>query len=482
MGASALPVALLCLCLCSTALANRTAFWANSVANKISHAPLIEEGMGADIPIDPSYLNIPRGVAVDSAAGKVYWLNTGNGGSIGYANLDGSAAGFLNTAGASFTEPSGLAIDPARGRIYWGNAGGGSIGYANLNGSGGGQIAITGATAEPNGLTVDPLNGRIYWSNFVADKISYANLDGSAPHDLDTSGAPVDGPIGVAIISHTSRIYWANREGDSIGYANLDGGGGGNADLNLAILNPAGIATDGGTLFWASEERDEIRDGNLAGCCTVSLETQGATQSGVSPPVLLESPRTAGIGIPTVSGMHKPGSTLTCSPLEWQGDAIESFLYRTPQSISYQWMRDKQPIAGATSQTLAATKVGNYVCRVTATNFAGANTEESLHRFQVKATVGFKKVRFNRRKGTATLRVAVTGTGRLDLYGNGVTNAQRKHATGTTKLIVKTSGKARIKLTKTGRAKVKATISYTPEGGKAIKRFKKIVLKKKLKR
>ena len=87
---------------------------------------------------------------------------------------------------------------------------------------------------------------------------------------------------------------------------------------------------------------------------------------------------------------------------------------------------------------------------------------------------------FNRKKGTATLRVAVTGSGRLDVYGKGVANAQRKHATGTAKITVRTSGKARIKLKNTGKAKVKATVSYTPEGGKAIKRRKTIVLKKKL--
>ena len=126
-----------------------------------------------------------------------------------------------------------------------------------------------------------------------------------------------------------------------------------------------------------------------------------------------------------------------------------------------------------------ADKVGAYSCHVTATNFAGINAELSPGDFSVKATVGFKKVTYNRKKGTATLRVAVTGTGRLDLYGVGVANAQRKNAPGTAKIVVRTSGKARIKLTNTGRAKVKARVSYTPEGGKAIKRFKTVVLKKR---
>jgi len=135
--------------------------------------------------------------------------------------------------------------------------------------------------------------------------------------------------------------------------------------------------------------------------------------------------------------------------------------------------------AGATSSSFTANKVGTYSCVVTAANYAGTESAVSAVDFSVNATVGFRKVTFNRKKGTATLRVAVTGGGRLDLYGKGVANAQRKHASGTVKIVVRASGKAIIKLAKTGKAKVKARISYTPEGGKAIKRFKAVVLKKR---
>jgi hypothetical protein len=476
MAAGVLLGSLLCLSLATDAGAV-TVFWANSSANKISHAGQLEEGRGTDIPIDPAYLDVPVAVAINPGVGKIYWLNTGHGDSIGFANMDGSSPGFLNTAGASFSGPSGLALDPAAGRLYWGNSTGGSIGYALLDGTGGGQLDIAGATAEPNALVVDPLVRRIYWSNSTADKISYANLDGTAARDLDTSGAPVDGPTGVTIISPTGRIYWANQDGDSIGSASIDGGGGERVDFNTVVSKPVGLASDGGTLFWGSREPEAIRDGNLAGCCTVPLEP-GATQSGVSGPVLLEGPRIAGAeGVPTVSGLPRPGSTLSCSALQWQGDTIESSLYRAPQSVSYRWLREKQPIQGATSQTLTAAKVGDYACEVTAANLAGTNTEES-HRFRVKATLDLKKTTFNRAKGTATLRATVTGKGRLDVYGKGVANVSRTKATGTAKLVVRSSGKARIKLKNTGKAKVKATVAYTPEGGKAIKRRKTIVLKK----
>lgn len=482
IATSTLAVVIVSLCLASTASARRLVFWSNSIANKISYAPVIEGGKGADLPIAQSFVDDPYGTAIDSAAGRVYWLNRGNGGSIGYANLDGSGAGLLNTSGASFAEPSGLAIDPPAGKIYWGNSesGNGSIGFANLNGSGGGLLRPTGATIEPDALTVDPVNGRIYWSNFTADEISYAKLDGSSAQDIDTSAATVDGPEGVAVASRTGRVYWANREGDSVGFAGIDGGGGGTADLNQFVSKPIGLATDSEAVYWASTGSERVEAGNFAGCCAVPLETDGATQSGVAFPVILESPRSN--EITKVQGTHTPGSTLSCSPGSWSGDAIESFLYRSPQSTSYQWFRNKAPISGATAQTFTAERVGTYACQITAANFAGANAQLSPREFVVNATLRFEKVTYNRRKGTATLRVAVTGSGKLDLFGKGVANVSKKHVSVSLKLVVHASGKARIKLNRTGRAKVRATVSYTPEGGKAIKRRKAIALKKKLRR
>jgi DNA-binding beta-propeller fold protein YncE len=479
-GAFLLTTAMLCLCLTSTASARRLVFWSNSIADKISYAPVIEGGKGADLPIAQSYVDDPYGTAIDSATGKIYWLNRGNGGSIGYANLDGSGPGLLNTSGASFAQPSGLAIDPAADKIYWGNSegGNGSIGFADLNGGGGGLLRPTGATTEPSALTVDPVNARIYWSNLAANKISNARLDGSSAGDIDTSGAVVDGPDGIAIAPRTGRVYWANREGNSIGYASINGGSGSSANLNQFVSKPIGLATDGEAVYWASNGFERVEAGNFAGCCTVPLETAGATQSGVAFPVILDSPRLN--AIVKVEGGHAPGSVLDCSAPHWEGDQIESFLYRAPQSISYQWLRNRQPIPGATGTTLTAGKVGSYTCQITARNFAGENVEGNPNGFAIRASLRLKRVVYNRRKGAATLHLAVTGSGRLDLFGKGVANISKKHVSGTVRVVVRASGKARIKLKTSGKARIKPTVSFTPEGGKAIKRRKTIVLKKKL--
>ncbi len=481
LRASLLAIGLLCLVLASAAGAAQTVFWGSFNAGKISHAP-IGTGKGTDIPIPSTFVDGPEGTAVDSAAGRVYWANSSSN-TIGYANFNGSGAGLLNTSGATADEPGGLAIDPAGGRIYWANTSGDSISYAALNGSGGGNVNTTGATVEePSGVAIDPTAGRIYWTSYKADTISYASLNGSGGANLNISGAPIEGPVGLAIDTTTGRVYWANSRGESIGYANINGGGGGQVSTPSPIFVPAGLAIDPAlqTIFWADEELDQIGAAGLQGGTPLLPATSGATLETANFPVLLESPRN--LDKPAIQGLHKPGATLTCTQGTWRGDLIESFLYRAPQSFSYQWFRNGKPVAGATAATTVADKVGAYTCDVTATNFAGSEAWTSPLEFNVNATIAFKKVTFNRKKGTATLRVAVTGSGRLDVYGKGVANAQRKHAAGTAKITVRTSGKARIKLKNTGKAKVKATVSYTPEGGKAIKRRKTVALKKKLKR
>lgn len=481
IGASLIAVALAFLVLASAADAAQTVFWGNYNAEKISHAP-IGDGKGVDIPIPPTFVDGPYGTAVDSAAGRVYWANYRSD-SIGYANFDGSGAGFLNTSGASVNGPGGLAIDPVGGRIYWANADGNSISYAALDGSGGGNVNATGATVdEPYGVAIDPTAGRIYWANAKGNSISYANLNGSGGVDLDTSGAPVDAPDGLAIDAATSKVYWADYRGESIGYAGVNGGNGGQVSTPSPLGAPAGVAIDPAlqTIYWGDEELGQIGAASLQGGTALQPSTSGATLEKANFPVLLESPRNW--DKPAVLGQHKPGATLTCTKGTWQGDVVESFLYRAPQSFSYQWLRNGKPVAGATTATIVAGKVGAYACDVTASNFAGADAWTSPLEFNVNATVAFKKTTFNRKKGTATVRVAVTGAGRLDVYGKGVANASRKRVSGTAKIVVRAGGKSLIQLRNTGKARVKATIAYTPEGGKAIKRRKTVVLKKKLRR
>jgi DNA-binding beta-propeller fold protein YncE len=475
----ALTLTVICLLLASAAT-GANVYWVNIDGNKISHANTDGSG-GGDVPIVGAPVGRPSGLAIDAGAGRLYWANRDDN-TIRYSNLNGSGGALFNTVGATAGSITGLAVDPAGGRLYWANTSAGTISFANLDGSGGRDLDTTGASVdEPAGLVVVPSAGRVYWSNYGGNTISFANLDGSGGGgDLDTTGATVDSPEGVAVDLPRSRIYWTNVGNNTIAYANLSGGGGGQLNTAGAPVNgPFGLAINfSGTIFWANYSNNSIAYANPGGGPGEQVNTSGATLEGTALPVLLERPHNS--ESPAVLGAHKPGSTLTCSQGKWFADRAESFLALAPQTFSYQWFRNGKAEAGATSPGFAANKVGTYSCVVTATNYAGSESSVSAVDFSVNATVKFKKVTFNRKKGTATLRVAVTGSGRLDIYGKGVANAQRKHAAGTAKITVRTSGKARIKLKNTGKARVKATVSYTPEGGKAIKRRKTIVLKKKL--
>ncbi len=219
-------------------------YWANNSATKISFANLDGSG-GGDLNTGTATVNEPFGLAIDPGAGKIYWANSGNN-TISYANLNGTGGGNLSTAGATVSSPAGIAIDPATNRIYWANYSfsGGTISYANLDGSGGGGLlSTTGATMEgPEGVAIEPVMGRIYWANYHGAVISYANLNGTGGGNLSTGVATVSSPSGVAIDPVAEKIYWANSTNPNggISYANLNGTGGGNLPTTGAmVIDPA---------------------------------------------------------------------------------------------------------------------------------------------------------------------------------------------------------------------------------------------------
>lgn len=69
---------------------------------------------------------------------------------------------------------------------------------------------------------------------------------------------------------------------------------------------------------------------------------------------------------PTISGLAKTASVLTCNPGAWNaGFGL---------TLSYQWLRDATAIGGATAATytaVAADETHKLRCQVTATNIYG---------------------------------------------------------------------------------------------------------------
>jgi hypothetical protein len=177
-------------------------------------------------------------VVLPAANAYVYWPNGVTLGTIGRAQLDGSAVNQGFIAGAD--SPFGIAVDAAH--VYWANDGlTSSIGRANLDGSSPNQTFIPGTTSA-DGVAVD--GAHIYWTNNGNGTIGRPDVDGSNVNQAFISG--ILDPCGVA--ADSSFLYWANGGGGSpnagtIGRSNLDGSGV-NFSFITGATNPCGVAVD----------------------------------------------------------------------------------------------------------------------------------------------------------------------------------------------------------------------------------------------
>jgi len=308
----------------------------------------------------------PEGVAIDPAAGTIYWADTTSG-TIRVANLDGTGARDLYTGES---QPSGVAIDPAAGLIYWADAvsGSGSIRVGNLDGSG--ARTLFARESYPVGLAIDPAAGKIYWGSYDTFKIRVGNLDGTGAADLFTGE---NYPTQLAIDPTAGKLYWTNEFAGNVRVGNLDGTGA--TSLYSGEGDVGGVAIDpvAGKIYWSDWNLGTIRFGSLDGSAPAQSLYAGETDPWML--ALLRAP--LGSGAPQVSGSGAVGQTLTCSPGSWEPDLVSGFLYRAPQSLGYQWTAGGAPIAGATTSSVLVSSPGEYRCEVIATNAAGSTTQMS---------------------------------------------------------------------------------------------------------
>ena len=336
------------------------------------------------------------GVAVDGS--HLYWANYA-GHSIGRSNLDGTDPEQSFITGANF--PIGVAVDGSH--VYWANnAGGGSIGRADLNGSNVEQNFIAAPTAT--GVAVD--GTYIYWAENLGDKIGRAKLSGSEVDHSFITGA--SHPYGVAV--DAGHVYWTNEENGTIGRANLNG-----TEVNQSFISPLpeeeeveeeeiggesryGIAVDAGHIYWANDSSAEIGRANLDG-------------SGFNPSFIF--PATAfGVAVDLGSGSSPP------------------------------------PVA----TPLTPSKPSN--------------------------SFGLGKLTLNKKAGSATLILVLPGPGKLVLKGKGLlTLVKRVKKKGKALLTIRPTKKTKKTLARAGKAKVTARLTFTPTGGTPHTESKTLTLK-----
>ncbi|MGH2961600.1 MAG: hypothetical protein ACRDL3_05325 [Solirubrobacterales bacterium] len=360
--------------------------------------------------------------AAPRADALVYWANA-NGDAIGRANLNGSGVdqSFIGQFGVF-----GVAANATH--LYWSSydifSDVGAIGRAGLDGSGvNGSLIETG----PGDLGQVAVAGEhLYWAHSASGTIGRASLDGTGANPAFITG--LFDPRGVAVSS--THIYWTSGSGNQIGRANLNGSGVNHGFISHGGGASWGVDVDGSHVYWGDFE-GTIGRANLNG-------------SGANPSFI------TGASTPT-------GVAVDAAHVYWSNAGADAIGRANLDGSG----RDQSFIDGA------AFPLG---IDVDARQVAPPSNEFS-----------FGKVKRNKRKGTAKLTVIVPGPGELDLAKNRKVkpNGKRADTEGSVKLPIKPKGKGRKKLKRKGAAKVKAEVTYTPDGGSANIQSRKVKLRKR---
>lgn len=199
-----------------------------------------------------------NGIAIDSAAGHLYWT-TSTLGTIERSNLDGSdVVCLVDYSGQE--KPIGIALDTAGGKMYW------ALGYfrntpgkiqrANLNGSEIEDVVVADVVG-PSDVALDLVSGKLYWTDWSLDVIRRSNLDGKEVETLiDTD---IGAPRSIALDIPNGKMYWTDFAGSlstgKVERANLDG-----SDRRILAndegVEPAGIMLDSerARILWIDDE------------------------------------------------------------------------------------------------------------------------------------------------------------------------------------------------------------------------------------
>src|SRR4051812_37464090 len=163
----------------------------------------------------------------DARTARIFFLDVASGRVLA-ANPDGSDLTTLVEEGRKL--PDGLAVDAAAGHLYWTNMGNlkannGTIFRSDLDGSNLTTIVPPGGTFTPKQLQIEQTTRKLYWCDREGMRVMRADLDGSDVETLvDTSqGDARPGPdarkwcVGIALDVPGGKVYWTQKGGDNAG-------------------------------------------------------------------------------------------------------------------------------------------------------------------------------------------------------------------------------------------------------------------------
>ena len=256
---------------------------------------------------------LPDGLAVDVAAGHLYWTNMGNpranDGSILRSDLDGKNLTTIVPPGGTFT-PKQLQIEASTRKLYWCDREGMRVMRANLDGSNIETLVDTSegdprpgpdATKWCVGIAVDVERGKFYWTQKGGDnaeqgRILRANIDMSwleTPadrQDIELLYDALPEPIDLDIDPDTRMLYWTDRgdppRGNTVNRAPLDAAPGKRPRPEIVfdhLMEGIGLALDpkGGRMF-ITDLGGSVYSANLDGSNRRTLQIALGNLSGIA--------------------------------------------------------------------------------------------------------------------------------------------------------------------------------------------------------
>ena len=222
--------------------------------------------------------HMPDGVAVDAAAGHIFWTNMGvpnlDDGAIERCDLDGGNRTVIVPQGVTHT-PKQLCLDRVGRKLYWADREGMRMMRANLDGSGVETVVVSGDAAADRGdatkwcvgVAIDHARGQLYWTQKGSDNagkgsIRRAGLEipagesAAARSDIEIWRDGLPEPIDLEFDEGSRLLYWTDRgdppAGNTVNRASVDAIVRLPPDIVISHLMEAiGLALDvaGGRLF-----------------------------------------------------------------------------------------------------------------------------------------------------------------------------------------------------------------------------------------
>ena len=308
-----------------------------------------------------------------------------------------------------------------------------------------------------------------------------------------------------------AHVYWVSKYSDSapgppdlaspgtgaIGRANLDGTGVDPNFISGISLPAGGVAVDGSHLYWTSYAQFllVLYHGPIPG--TIGRANLNGT--GVQENFISTHPTDEGVAVDEAHvwwAYSAPGGT---GPTPGAASALVDGIGRA--NLDGTGAEFVVEPGGALARAIAVNDTHVYwtggpligrsnldgssviQCFITGTDARGGVAVDALGPPPgppPSNELRLGKAKLNKKRGSAKLTVKVPGPGKLKLAQTGSVKGQHERADQCEpKLSVKPRGKAQKRLNKRGKAKVKAKVTYTPDGGTSDTESTKIKLVKR---